>query len=515
MLWASPVLAYLGGSAISELIYAIPLVSAIPIDSPQRLHDLAMTLITNQIPSWRYLSRVAVFTLLVSALGQNDSARLSFFRGAISGALVAGVIAVASYCGAFSFSTQTIFWTSLNRISGTMTDPNALGIVMGLALWLAAFSLPLHRMSPWTVIALLSPLVGGGLVSGSRTFMISLGLFALAVTWTYVRPATAWLLGLGVASILGVSFLDSSTDLINQLSINPAIPEGARRTIVSLSIPRISEAFFSRSVFLSISSTLIQSAPFHGVGADRYRSYVGLMAEELQLPIGSWTDNSNNLYLGIIAELGCLGGLAFLLSGYGRRLRDAREAPMGNFALMSLAVLFLTGPHTDFTEVLVIVAALVAHTTTSRSIPLKSQLRTIALFLSVGFVAPYFRERGVLDWHRDTASLSRWLSPHARVALPCVSSPEERRSSLVIKPSYVPSREPLRVLVHANGTDHTLEFSRPDEQSVSLKCSDEQHTIFATVDTRPPWSPYRAWPGKTDDHRLLGVQQILRISSQP
>lgn len=515
LLWASPLLAYLLGSSISELFYAAPFVSAITIDSPQRLHDVAMALVTTQVPSWSYFARVSVFALFVSALARNEGARHEYLKGALRGALVAGLLAVASFCGAFSLSTQTPFWSSLNRISGTMTDPNALGIVMGLGLWLAALCLPLQRMSPLAAIALLSPLVAGGVVAGSRTFMIALVLFVLAMTWTYFRAATSWLIGIGVASIIGISLLDSSTNLIQAVSTNPIIPEGARRTIVSLSIPRIREALFSRSVFLSISSSLIESAPIYGVGADRYRSYVGLMAEELKLPIGSWTDNSNNLYLGIVAELGLLGGIAFLMSGFGCRLRSSSEVSLGRFTIAALSLLFLTGPHTDFAEVLIIVGAIVAHTTRTTLIPPGAQLRTIALFLVVGCVAPHFRERGVFDWHRNIDSVSRWLSPHASIALPCIISADERSASLTLKPSYVPTREPLRVHVYANGSDHTVVFSETQEQTVALRCSYKQHSIVATVDTRPPWSPYRAWPGSTEDRRFLGVQQIVRVIPKP
>ena len=515
LLWASPLLAYLLGSSITELFYAVPFVGAITIDSPQRFHDVAMALVTTQVPSWSYLARMSVFALFVSVLGRNEGARHEYLKGALSGVLVAGLLAVASFCGAFSLSTQTPFWSSLNRISGTMTDPNALGIVMGLGLWLAALCLPLQRMSPLAAIALLSPLVAGGVVAGSRTFMIALVLFVLAMTWTYFRAATSWLLGIGLASIIGVSLLDSSTNLIQEVSTNPIVPEGARRTIVSLSIPRIREALFSRSVFLSISSSLIESAPIHGVGADRYRSYVGLIAEDLKLPIGSWTDNSNNLYLGIVAELGLLGGIAFLMSIFGRRLRSSSEVSLGPLAIAALSLLFLTGPHTDFAEVFIIVGAIVAHTTRITPRPLSSQFLTIPLFLALGCVAPHFRERGVFDWHRDIDSVSRWLSPHASIALPCVFSADERSASITLKSSYVPTREPLRVHVYANGSQHAIIFSKPEEQTVALKCSYEQHSIVATVDTRPPWSPYRAWPGNTEDRRFLGVQQIVRSTPKP
>jgi len=515
LMWASPLLAYLLGSVFMELSLATPFIARIPIDTFARLHDVANALVTTQAPSWMYLSRVSVFVLLVTALVESNSHRTAYARGAFWGCAAAGFFAALSYLGIFSLPTQTSFWTSLNRIAGTMSDPNALGVMMGLALWLLALIAPARALSLPATLSIASPIVAGGLVAGSRTFIIALGLLVLFKTLRLSRRLAIAVLGLGIAIVTTISILDTSTTLIQTVISNDGIPETVRRTVSSLSLQRVEESLFSRSVFLAISAEMIESAPFFGVGADRYRGYVGIFAEHLKLPIAGWTDNSNNLYLGIIAELGVVGALAYCLSAYNRRPRERKEAPLARVALLAIAILFITGPHTDFPEVLTLVALLVALTTTTKQRPLSVTIRSATLFIALGCIAPLLREGGTFNWHREIDSLSRWLSPHARINLPCEPSGQERVAKITLQPEYIPSREPLHVSISAGTSEVLLDFTKREELHTTLSCDPSQRSIAVTIDTRPAWSPYRAWPGTNNDHRLMGAQQLIRLSPEP
>ncbi len=514
LMWASPLLAYLITSTISEVLLASPFLLTITVDSLQRLHDIALALVSTQAPSWMYLSRVTIFALMVGALAENERQRISYAKGALAGSSAAGVCAVLSYFGVFALPPQTELWTLLNRISGTMSDPNALGVIMGLALWLSVL-LRDYRTAPlWRTILLLSPIVAGGLVAGSRTFTLAVGLLVLTLTWRFSRALTASVVGLGILTTLAISILDAYTPTIQTIVANQAVPETLRRTVTSLSFSRAEESLFSRAVFLSISSRMIEDSPLFGVGADRYRGYVGLFAQQLNLPIGSWTDNSNNFYLGVIAELGVVGALAYLLCGYRRRLREHSVEPLAPASLIAILLLFITGPHTDFSEVLALVALLIALTTTSREISPPAQVRTMTIFLALGCFAPILRETGTFNWHREIDSLSRWLSPHARVSLSCVPSEQGRVASITLQPEYIPSREPLHVSIRDNASEIIIDFTKRGEQHVTIPCDSEEKFLSVSIDTRPPWSPYRAWPGTNNDHRLMGVQQLIRLSSE-
>ncbi len=510
LVWASPLLAYLVGSLCFEIASSAQGLLSVPIASPERLHDIATSLVQTQAPSWGYTSRVLVFALLVGAFSQHGTARNGYLRGVWYGALVAAGFVILQVLGLAPFTPagQTPFWTAIHRLAGTMSDPNALGVSFGLILWIVAILVKQKRVTPQAALVGTPLLLASGFLSGSRSFALGLGIFLVCLSWSRFRSLRYWILGAAASVVALISCLDSQTSVIQNLASSPGVPEGLRRTVTSLSLPRIEESLYSRSVFLSLSLAMIKSSPLFGVGPDRYRGQVVPMAEQVGLALNGWTDNSNNFYLGIIAELGIVGSLAFLLTVFGRRFKSNTEAPFGKIAIASLAVLLLTGPHTDFPEVLALVAALVSYATSSRASISQTRIRTIALLLGVGCLAPSWRERGVFDWQHTNLGVHRWLSNHAHIIGRCADSSSSRYATFTVRPEYVPTKEPLRVTFTTSGSLEELSFDAQETKTIQVPCPAHLATIHAVVDTHPAWSPYRAWPGRSTDRRLLGVQQL-------
>lgn len=511
LVWVSPFLAYLFGSLGFEIISSVPDLLSITASSPERLRDIAVSLIQTQAPSWTYMSRVLVFALLVGALSQDGKARGNYLRGVWYGGIVASafVILQAIDLAPFTPLGQTSFWSAINRLAGTMSDPNALGVFLGLVLWIVTILVSQKQLSPQAAVGGVPIIVVSGFLSGSRSFALSAGLLLVCLAWSHFRSLRYWAIAGAVSLVTLISVLDSRTSLVQDIASSSGVPEGIRRTVTSLSLPRIEESLYSRSVFLSLSVAMMKSAPLFGVGPERYRGQVTAVAEKANIPLNGWTDNSNNFYLGIIAELGIIGLLAFLLSALARRFKTEVEAPYGKMAIASFGVLLLTGPHTDFPEVLALSAALVAYATTSSPVLSQTRIRTIGLLFGVGCLAPSWRECGVFDWQKTNLGVHRWLSNHAHIIAPCSETEATPSATFTVRPEYIPTKEPLRVTFQTSDSSAELSFDTQEIKSVRLPCPPHLTTVRAVVDTRPAWSPYRAWPGRSSDRRILGVQQFM------
>ena len=521
LLWAAPAIAFLAGSVIIETLTALHLqdtsrgfFGGITLDSLERILDIARSLFESEVTTWGLLTRVTLFALLLQALSDNRELRNSFAKGVLIGCTVAA--GGALLYGVGLSPNQTEFWTKINRISSTLSDPNALGVVMALALWIDMLGCSLFAAQSKARKGWLLLITVAGLLSGSRTFILSLLLLVFFVVAKKERRVAV---GLVALAVLGFIVLNLASLFFEGLSPSIALlpmPEGMRRVITTLTISEWNEAFFSRSIFTQLNMAFIKSAPFFGSGADRFRDYAPLISEHYNLGLGSWVDNANNLYLGIVSELGIFGAIAALLAAYGRRVLRAGPRLAGA-ALATLGIIFITGPHVDFPEVLVLVALVLALCTEAKpSLSRLTRVGVVALFVAGAFGA-MVHESGVYGWRvREEQSeriLVRWLTHNARINLPCKEIAGGSEAVITLRAKYIPSSAPLKITVStgsdAGKDEQTLELRSSQDSQVRVRCAELSKEVGVAVLTRPAWSPYRASPGRSNDRRILGVEQVL------
>jgi uncharacterized membrane protein YhaH (DUF805 family) len=507
LLWAAPFLAYVGGSAAAEIFSALGFLRQVRLDDLARVRDALHSLFDVQAPTWKMVARTLVFALSVECFATNVELRRPWMRGAQIGALIAALYAIVQWCGLIpvSLQNQSEFWTSIHRVSGLATDPNALGVTLALAVWCLFCMYPRHQRISTRDLLWLLVLVIAGLVSGSRTFLIATGLLVISLAFLYARRVFVGAVLSLAALVCVVTLLDASTPALTVLSNSTAVPEGIKRGISSISLLRLGETFFSRLVFLDVTLEMWRRNPWYGVGADAYRSYV--------VPVGSqvgtlkhWSDNANNFYLGLLAELGVIGILAFLVSIVSRRWSDSPNRALLALSVLTIGVLLIVGPHVDFPEVLILVAFLIGISTSARLRGRISHGYLVAILLLAGIIGAGRREHGVYPWREVSGGFERWLTPDATVEVVC--DPVSGATVLGLQPQYVPSRDGLLISIRTgDGIVKNLECRGQGPISVPLACPAGYSTTRARIVTSPAWSPARAWPGQSRDRRLLGVKQ--------
>jgi O-antigen ligase len=528
--WAAPFLAYLGGAVVGECAAALDLRGAfsssflvgVQIDGTARVVDVFRSLCQTHLTSLYMCARAVLFVGVVGLFSSHRQYVSSFRRGFLPAAAVSALFALAQWSGLqTALSNQTNFWTLIRRVSGLMSDPNALGVVMGLAVWCFALAALEKRPKGGVArIAWTSVVICAGVVSGSRSFLLLIGVLVVALTW----QARRGLLVLGAVAVMvvvgGVTALDSYGVLVEALNDSSFLPEGIKRGVSALSLSRVDQTFGTRSLFFQIATSIGQGHWLFGIGTDQFRSYVPLIGAQSGL-VRSWSDNSNNFYLGLLVETGIVGVLLFTLAAISRIREPARDIrALSGSVLVAIALVLCTGPHVDFPEVLLIVAFLVGSVTSA--LPLAPRLLRLACVVGVitGVIASFNRERGVYPWSESRDHVTRWLSNRATVELRCepdLLSPGGAAAQLTLQAMYIPTSEPLRVKAIEAGTERAeYSFSSQERQSVKLPCQPSAQRVLVTLVTRPPWSPYRAWPGRSGDRRLLGLQQIVaRAQTSP
>ncbi len=469
--------------------------------------------------SWQWMFRLGVFSLVVKCFQVKDDRLAGFCKGFWSGAVISSIYIVfqATGGGLNVVSNQSMLWNSLRRFSGLASDPNAQGVVLGLALWINilhkrthdAFSLGRSCFLGAQIVCVCM----GGFLTGSRTFFLIVGcLGASLLTRKCIRSMASLALGLFLFLFI-VTLIDYYLNIDSVLEIIPWLPEGLSRIAKSGSLMRVDETFSSRMIFWQLALSVIRDHWFFGVGADRFANFVALYG--LAFPsLGAWTDNANNFYLGILAEGGVFAALGFLILISGYRLELSSASWFGRFVLAMLAIILFFGPHTDFVEVLVPTGFLLGCVTSERLMRQRTASSIAGVFLVLGLIIPHFRELGVYGWaYEKQGQVSRWLAPYAFVHVPCEqtsSAIKSNQARLFLRAQYVPSLGPLVITVSSGEESSKVEFFKVGTHATVLSCPDDRRYITAKVSTSTGWRPSKAWPGSTHDRRVLSVQQVFK-----
>ncbi len=229
--------------------------------------------------------------------------RTRALQAALAGCGLSGAAAVAERLGLAPAETSG-FWRMTGRLSGGAIDPNALGILCGLALVAAAAALLGGRSGRGRTVAVTVACSAGLALSGSRSGMLLAGVgvaaLLLAPGLPVRRRLAAALFGAAVVVLLGTLLLRGERG-----SLGTRMAELADAGLSAEA--RIS----SRPVLWASAARLFEKYPVEGAGLGAFSWQLPtLLAERGQaLPV---RDNPGSGYLQALAETGAIGFLLTL-----------------------------------------------------------------------------------------------------------------------------------------------------------------------------------------------------------
>lgn len=433
-LWGAPLLAVYATSFLAEFASGFDARTITEVfhiaDTPQDAVQTVSAWFRQAPPHWMVsyeaLLRAAVFFVLARFFLELDQSRLTrVVSGVLAGCIAAALIlGVQIFFSIHSFDpAQQPFWSSLHRYAASFTDPNAFGVFAALSfpvLWvharerrnLASRAVLIIAVALWAALSLLS---------GSRSLVLGVILIALFLLFERAREGeihkrmVTLVIGIGLVAVAGLRVA---------LTMRGYLPVAIERTLDSVSWSTMSDAWFSRAVFLKLALAAWFDNPVTGVGFQNFREAMPYYVQQLQLPIGAWTDNPNNFYLGILAECGVIGGLALTLilvqlvplsQSFDPRVKSAR------YSLAALMVLLALGPHLEFDEVNIFAAFLVARAGLEPQAFAWRWPARIAAAVALAVIAvPWtFRSYGLYSLESHAGGSYRWSERRARGVVPC------------------------------------------------------------------------------------------------
>ena len=445
-----------------------------------------------------------LFGLMVDSIERRKAFAFGLVLGlAFSFPLVVLQILSVKYRLEIGWLSQGSFWTGQGRYRGTFSDPNSFGIFSALVCaWGCA---QLSRVTSLRVRGFgligVAAWLGLSFSSGSRSLLLGVMVCACFVLGHFGRRAVLWGLVVGSLAVAGLSFV--AHELPGYLSV---LPSAAQRMVASLDPLEAGKTFFSRSVFLSVASAIWADHFWLGVGLDQFRNYVVPYTHGLGFDVGLWSDNANNFYLGVAAELGVLGVIALALAFSGMRLR-AKLWWLECAPIVIVLVLLWTGPHFSFDEVAILAAFLMSEEIVPKSSPSGWQKLAgacVVAALLVSFGQSRVIAYGWYPWEFDGQHYFRWSSRSARGDLCCDSSGKATVGLRTLDPRA--PHHPQVVQLYADGGQlgkMTLSGNKIDE--VSIECAAGETVPLSLVLDRV-WVPKDVLGG--GDHRVLGVQVV-------
>lgn len=260
------------------------------------------------------------------------SARERALSAAISGVGVSAALAVAQRWN-LAPAENNPFWRLTGRLSGGAVDPNALGLLCGMAAVAALarlFADPARR-ARWGILTALC--VAGLALSGSRSGLLVAGLglaFWIFSAGRLRRRAAVLAAGAAALAVVAAAALRGSPGTtgsrLSQL-LDPTLPMEYRAS--------------ARPLLWQSALTLFRRHPVEGAGLGAFSWQLpDLLAESgRSLPL---RDNPGNAYLQALAETGAIGfvltlALAIGLARHGLATRDGTGGVVTAF-LIALAL---------------------------------------------------------------------------------------------------------------------------------------------------------------------------------
>lgn len=459
--------------------------------------------------------RVWVLFGILTFFARHPSEARQFYRGLEAGLLIAAVVTSLQLIlpQPLPLPNQTDFWNGLDRRSGTFTDPNAFGIfvVLCLPLLLGKREGEPPRVAgrfPWRwVLALWWSVLA--LYSGSRSFFVGVGFYLVYLFALHERRRFLLSVAVGVGLLVMLNLFALLLPAQWQ-AVLAAVPEGLRRVGETLFVGTMAEALFSRAAFWSVGWSMWLDNFFFGVGPEAFRLHFVEYAHELHLRTGIWSDNSNNFYLGLLAEFGVLGALALALTLVQLRWREKGTVIIeGRAPVFCLALLLLLGPHLSFDEVAVLGAFLLANTFRIQSHATRPVWVAAAAGLALLVVAKAaYLPRGVYPFEQQDGELFRWSRRWAALNLHCRADGATSLTVRALHPDI--SARPVRVQIDALGQRWPLSLSDSQPQSIEIPCAAAgggnaaDGKVHVRIEIDRVWSPLAS--GMGGDARVLGLQ---------
>lgn len=453
-----------------------------------------------------------VFALLFSLFASRTHLRDEFFNGLVLGVSIAFILSAAQilHLLPFEMPNQNSFWTGINRYTGTFSDPNAFGIFLALLfpLFLGQFKDSLLPTSKAFYAIMLLAILFLGVYSGSRSFFLGLMLYGLFRTWNYNRTFFFSFIFVGLALLLSINLTAHlSPDAFG--SFREILPNGLLRVTDSLVLNNIEQTFQSRFVFWKLSIMIWLDNPLLGIGLDAFREYVPLYRDKLPIDISNWTDNSNNFYLGVLAELGVIGFICLIVSFLRLEKRHLDVRNRYKYGFLVFLILLFFGPHITFTEVAILAAYIMSFVYKNEENNLREGWSGCSDYILLGLVLPIFigykiykQDFGFYALEKEPSGVSyRWTRKNASGVITCRNG----KALLRLRARHPDlDQNPLLVDIRAAGQSYGLKISDYSNQNVELSCS-EQALRYRLSNSRT-WKPAKY--GHQNDHRNLGVQVL-------
>lgn len=433
-------------------------------------------------------------------------------------AVSAAILSVVQISNLFPqfFHNQNAFWNAVGRPVGSFTDPNAFGLSAFFFIGLLNAWQPLVRRDHLFKIGLIIIWLALGLLSGSRTFLV--GIILLFSVSSYLhRPRMLLRLILGVLVLVLVLDLcrESSPTFYNSIVTN--LPPGIARICNSVTILGWASAIYSRMVFWQLGLEIFKDNWLIGIGPENFRYWVLPYSQELFPEISSWTDNSNNFYLGILAETGILGATLFFLTVSAWKFREVGSK--WTILLVSFAILLLLGPHLNFDEVAILFGIVLGLSLKyePRNLFRKAPTWFIAAPIStLVFINVYFADTGWFNWELGEGGLLRWSQRYARSTAQCspelparLGARDVHYNALLEIRALNPdlSTSPLIVDIKSPMEQLRIELNDSNFIKVLIKCGFSTDINYSILTSRT-WQP--ANYGMGADLRNLGIQQRIQ-----
>lgn len=449
--------------------------------------------------------RFSMMLLVFIKINSDRQKQEALFRGLIFGSFIAFPLCFLQTFEYFSqlFPNQNNYWTSLGRSVGTFSDANAFGVavffIFIFCFWYGIQSDKLKRKAFYISFAFLW--IALATFSGSRTLFAGIFLVVITILWSRRKRYLFYFL---IFLCAGISIIN--IDKVYQILSAYDLPVSLDRLLSSLNFEKLNQTFFSRIVFLKLNTAIIADHPLFGIGWNNFRELVVPYAEELKLGTGLWNDNSNNFYLGFVAEQGMFGLLLLMLlaSQFCFKAREERNLAILHQGFIVFLMLLLLGPHIAFDEIAILFALLAAMVLVRSDKILLSRLYLPLSVLAViiAFVSSAKAPYGFYNWEANSEGYFRWSRAKAMDNLTCKN---DKELSILIRDARPGKDKELFMVELESSLGEKKQFTLKHNQTkeIKLRCI-QGEKLYYKLNLDKLWSPGRTRPGS--DPRVLGVQ---------